>query len=158
MSPSVDDALSQWLAQLAEMKAAIAELKSTQELSNPAPFGDGLEKELEDFDVRPQKGNVLDLVAREYEIYDESEEDTSSNHIMDRPNGTPSVAYDEVWLQHQCQRVEKQGSELDSNQLYDQVSAILSSDSTGMTWFIPLYFFGVYFIEESSTKLTTDCR
>ena len=139
MSPSVDEALSQWLAQLAEMKAAIAELESTQKMSNSAPFGDDIEKELEALDVRPQKDDVLDLVAREYKAYDESEEDTSSNDVTNSPNGVSSGAYDEDWLQLQCQRAEKQGSELDSNRLYDQVSATLVSDSSGMDGLILLF-------------------
>ena len=153
MSPSVDDALSQWLAQLAEMKAAIAELKSTNEISNSTPFGGDIQKELETFDVRPQKGNILDLVGREYDTYDESEEDTSSNDLTDTQNGVSSGIYDQGWLQQQCQRVEKQGSELDSNQLYDQVSATLVSDSSGMGRLV-LPLRGLCFIEESRVTLT----
>ena len=153
MSPSVDDALSQWLAQLAEMKAAIAELKSTNEISNSTPFGGDIQKELETFDVRPQKGNILDLVAREYNTYDESEEDTSSNDLTDTQNGVSSGIHDQGWLQQECQRVEKQGSELDSNQLYDQVSATLVSDSSGMGRLV-LPLRGLCFIEESRVTLT----
>ena len=132
MSPSVDSAFSQWMVKLAEMQAAIAELKRTQEPSGTASFVGNVDKDLASFNIRPYKGDVLDLVAKEYDEYDELEEETSSEDFDEAQKGVSTNNFDVVWLRQQCQAVEKQGSGLEDGQLYDQMSAILVSDSSGM--------------------------
>ena len=132
MSPSVDDALSQWTTKLVEMQAAIAELKRMPEPSIIPPYGTDIEEELLSSDIRPYKGDLLDLITKEYERYNEFEEEASSDDPEDITNGVPVGVYDEIWLRQQCQRVENQGSELKGSQLYDQMSAIIVSDSNGM--------------------------
>ncbi|KAF2425247.1 Sec63-domain-containing protein [Tothia fuscella] len=128
MSPSLETAESTWLSQLAEMRAAIAELNLNKVNSTAVPYGQDLV--LDDEDILPIGGNeeLWDLIS------EVSEEEFTSGEL-----GTPSSDsfqlngasnnYDQNWLSNQCLAVSSRNSGLEANALLEQVEAILASDS-----------------------------
>ncbi|KAF2097208.1 Sec63-domain-containing protein [Rhizodiscina lignyota] len=125
MSPVLEDAQSQWLAQLAEMKAAIAELKLDKANGLTEPYGADLNISEEDFSDSLGSDNLWDLISDEES--DEEEEQDPGAVGADGVSHTPS--YDRVWLKQRCDDIALRGSWGDSTALEEQIIAILASDS-----------------------------
>jgi antiviral helicase SLH1 len=130
MAPSLNAAESQWLSQLATMRAAIAELNLAKVDDSAIEYGQDLH--LDDEDLLPiQGGNDLwDLIS------DISEDEYTSGESESPPSGTsdlagPAGVYDRDWLSKQCVAVSTRNSGLDAHALQDQVEAVLASDSNG---------------------------
>ncbi|EME41747.1 hypothetical protein DOTSEDRAFT_177082 [Dothistroma septosporum NZE10] len=128
MSPSAENAASQWLEQLAAMRAAIAELKlprTNGDAKEPA-YGDDLD--LDDDDLSPASGSdvIWDLIS-------EDEEDDYSEESI--PAEIPATEQKNLegsggWLRQRCSAVASRGSGLDATGLEDQIVAVLASDSS----------------------------
>jgi antiviral helicase SLH1 len=133
MSPSADTAASQWLEQLAAMRAAIADLKlpQTNGDSKDASYGD--DYGLDDDDLSPASGSddIWDIIS------DEDEDDFSEESLE------PTYAYQQTlheeasspagsrgWLRECCIDVSSRGSGLDADTLEEQIMAVLASDSS----------------------------
>lgn len=130
MSPSLASAESQWLSQLATMRAAIAEMNLAKPDPDVPEYGHDLQ--FEDEDVLPIKDTdeFWDLIS------DISEEDcTSEAPTLTPPESTQHDAaptgYNRDWLNRQCASVASRNSGLDANSLQEQVQAVLASDSNG---------------------------
>ena len=132
MSPSTDTAASQWLEQLAAMRAAIADLKLPQTNGDSKGYELDSEFQLDDDDLSPASGSddIWDLISDE-------EEDEFSEESFDVPPTQPLV--DGVgkpaegsrdWLAERCRDVASRGSGLNADTLQEQITAVLASDSS----------------------------
>jgi antiviral helicase SLH1 len=132
MSPSLNTAQTQWLSQLATMRAAIAELNLSKVDNNAAEYGQDLN--LDDEDLLPIHGtdDLWDLISEiSEEEYTSGELDTFPA-ASQAPIGAPGI-YDRDWLSRECAAVSTRNSGLDAHSLQEQVEAVLASDSNGET-------------------------
>lgn len=124
MSPSLENAESQWLAQFAEMRAAIAELNLDKANELAQPYGYDLNISEEDLSGSLGSDDLWDLISDEE--WDEEEEELGSGEL----SGVPAAqAYDRTWLQQRCDGIALRGSWENSSLLEEQIAAILASDS-----------------------------
>lgn len=128
MPSTAEAAASQWLEQLAAMRAAIAELKLPEtngEPQNTAADDADLDWDLDDDDLSPASGDdIWDLISEE-------EQDSFSEESADMvTTAGPVKDGSQEWLQAQCQIVASKGSGLEAAALQDQIMAVLASDSS----------------------------
>lgn len=128
MSADLNNAESQWLAQLSAMRAAIAELKLPTETENVPAYGQDVWTDEED-SSEPTSGDddLWDLVDDDE---DQASLSDSSYPVSSYPihEETPSPAYGTTWLRERLGYV---SSSMSVDELQDQVVAILGSDSSG---------------------------
>lgn len=127
MSPSADMAASQWLDQLATMRAAIADLKlpATNGATDEAAWATDVD--LDDDELSPGSGSddIWDLISDE-------ESDDFSEESLDGPSiGTEENAKEgsRDWLRSKCAQIGSRGGGLDAGALEEQIVAVLASDS-----------------------------
>lgn len=128
MPSTAEAAASQWLEQLAAMRAAIAELKLPEtngEPQNTAADDADLDWDLDDDELSPASGDdIWDLISEE-------EQDSFSEESADMvTTAGPVKDGSQEWLQAQCQVVASKGSGLEAAALQDQIMAVLASDSS----------------------------
>lgn len=130
MPPSATEAEAQWLAQVAAMKAAIAELRLTQ--PNQAPNGnsavDGRDDiEDEDFDLSSGSGGAHDV----WDFISDSELEElglDSGDLMDGTDGFPQEpAYGPQWFTTKCIEVAAHRDGLPAETLQEQIQEALRS-------------------------------
>ncbi|KAF2766453.1 Sec63-domain-containing protein [Teratosphaeria nubilosa] len=129
MSSSVDSsAATQWLEQLAAMRAAIAELKLPQTNGDGGPlkYGQDVGLDEEDFSVASPIDDIWDVISEEEEEDDFSEESVEPERTADGQAGIGSAD----WLRKSCESVARKGSGLDADTLHEQITAVLASDSS----------------------------
>lgn len=128
MSPTaVESAEAQWLAQLAAMRAALAELKLPLPQANGAqekPYGEDF-----DFDEEMSSANSGDVVWDF--ISDEDGEDFYSDLIDGVETNTDiiEVSYGPEWLKNKCTLLAKSKQGLSAEDLQGQIGALVASDS-----------------------------
>ncbi|KAF2203385.1 Sec63-domain-containing protein [Delitschia confertaspora ATCC 74209] len=124
MLPSLDNAQSKWLTQLAEMRQAIAELNLPTANDQTPAYGDDLDLDDDDLSGTVSGDDIWDLISDEYE-----EEEYSSDHLAEVDDVFGNLRYDQSWLAAKCFQVAQSGSGLDGTALKEQIMAILASDS-----------------------------
>jgi antiviral helicase SLH1 len=129
MSPSLDTAESQWLSQLAAMRAAIAELKLPKPDLDAVEYGTDLLLNEEVVDVTG-RDNLWDIIS------DLSEDEYISEDADEIPVISPDSfdfhgRYDESWLAAKCMAISNKSSGLDAYALQTQIEEILASKSSG---------------------------
>lgn len=127
MSPSVQSAQSQWLAQLASMRAAIEELKLNQVDSNIQSYGRDLLLDDDDLTVGSGSDDIWDILSEE-------EDDYSSDPLDGEEKAHSSGDSDEHgndWLRLKTVAFACRRSGLDPHELEEQIVALLASDSKG---------------------------
>ena len=128
MSPSLDSAQLQWLAQLASMRQAIAELKLPQTNGNVHEYGHDIV--LDDDELTNGSDVIWDLNSEE--DGDEYSSDFIDGHKESIPNGDAnSSAFNQAWLKAKCTTYSARRSGFDQNELQGQIVALLASDSKG---------------------------
>ncbi|KAJ9632227.1 putative steryl acetyl hydrolase mug81 [Taxawa tesnikishii (nom. ined.)] len=125
MSPSMENAETQWFAQLSAMRAAIAELKLPPTNGNVESYGQGVWTDEEDLSESSSSEDIWDLINEE----DEESSSDALDSLSDDDLST-SHLYDEVWLRSKVADVVRGGSGLNAHDLHQQIVAILSSDSS----------------------------
>lgn len=127
MAASLNDAQSQWLAQLSAMRAAIAELKLPKEDEAEPAYGQDVWTDNEDSSEPTSGDDLWDLIDEEDE---ESFSDSSYPAQEDSAAATPAAtpAYGTTWLRNRLAAI---SSSLTVDDLQDQIGAILGSDSSG---------------------------
>lgn len=130
MPPSVTEAEAQWLAQVAAMKAAIAELKLAQPTQAPnggSSFGGGVDGEDDDFDLSSTSGGARDV----WDFISDSELQElglDSGDLMDGTDGFPQEApYGPQWFISKCVEVATHRDGLPAETLQDQIQEALRS-------------------------------
>lgn len=126
MPPSVTEAEAQWLAQIAAMKAAIAELKLTQ--PTQVPNGDSLvDGEEDDFDMSSSSGGAHDV----WDFISDSELQELGFDSGDLMDGTDDFAqegpYGPQWFASKCIEVAAHRDGLPADTLQDQIQEALRS-------------------------------
>jgi antiviral helicase SLH1 len=121
-------AQSQWLSQLADMRAAIASLPKPE--PGAVEYSKHLSLEDDDIVSIPGSADIWDIIS---EI---SEEEFTSGELDGVPLQSPGPrdqqeTLGKEWLRKQCIGVANRNSGLDSHSLQEQVEAILASDSHG---------------------------
>jgi antiviral helicase SLH1 len=128
MSPSaVESAEAQWLAQLASMRAALADLKLPFTQANASP--EKLYENDVDFDEEISSSNsgndVWDFIS------DENSEEYSSD-LVDGVEISPEISevpYGLEWLKNKCALLANSKQGLSAEDLQGQIIALLASDS-----------------------------
>lgn len=127
MSPSFQSAQSQWLAQLASMRAAIEELKLNQVDSNTQSYGCDLLLDDDDLTGCSGSDDVWDILSEEEDEYSsdhlDGEEKAHFDGDIDR--------YGDEWLRSKTVAFASRRSGLDPHELEEQIIALLASDSKG---------------------------
>ncbi|KAL4737031.1 Sec63 Brl domain-containing protein [Aspergillus similis] len=117
---------SQWLAQLAAMRQAIADLNLTKDPANAQlTYGSDLDLDLDEHSS--SAGTVDDV----WDLISSDEESTSEGvyEIDDLPSPPVSEQYDQTWLQQRCQLLAFQQSGMDAKEVLQQIIAALATDS-----------------------------
>ncbi|KAM0720684.1 hypothetical protein Q7P37_004821 [Cladosporium fusiforme] len=132
MSPTADTAASQWLEQLAAMRAAIAELNLPQTNGDSKDASYGNDFGLDEDDLSPASGSddIWDIISDEDED-DFSEESLEPSSAYQLGGEEPSTtAGSRAWLSDRCAYVSSKGNGLDADTLEEHITAVLASDSS----------------------------
>lgn len=117
---------AQWQTQVAAMRAALAELKLPSTTSNGVVdhYGSDIEFEDDDFTSGNSEEDVWDFI-------EDSEEDLWSSDLNEDqiPDGEPSIGYGPQWLKSKCIGFASRKQGLASEDLQEQIMALLASDS-----------------------------
>ena len=129
MSPALESAESQWLAQLTAMREAIANLKLQPLDDQPAKYDDEVDFDDEDHSSGSPVDDIWDLLS------EEEEDDYSSDNLDGIPpeyptsNGVSTAAFGPDWLRDQCLSFAARRPGIDAGDLQQQIAALLASDS-----------------------------
>lgn len=145
MSPSFSTAESEWLAQVAAMREAIAEIKLTQPITGAVEsYGQHIVSEDDDWEL-----NDRSLTDEIWDIFSEDDDEVngggrSGSTSNDSDNeeleatfvgGEEGLGYDLEWLQGKCLALtDRQSSGLDSSQLQDHLHKLLLSEMGSKSW------------------------
>ena len=133
MSPSIQSVQSQWLAQLASMRAAIAELKLNQVDSNAQSYGQDLLLDDDDLTGGSGSDDIWDILSEETD--DEYSSDQLNGKEEAHTNGDfDGLEYDLGWLRSKTVAFASRRSGLDAHELQEQIVALLASDSRGTVY------------------------
>ena len=124
MSPStLDTAEAQWQTQLAAMRAALAELKlPAKSGAEDIPYGSDIEF---DEDEEGTSGNSGDDV---WDFISDSENEFFDESYIATPEPESSI-YGSPWLYTKCVAIATKRSGLSSDELQEQIVALLAADS-----------------------------
>ncbi|KKK18105.1 hypothetical protein P175DRAFT_0502486 [Aspergillus ochraceoroseus IBT 24754] len=116
---------SQWLTQLTAMRQAIADLKLPNPTTDQLTYGSDLDLDLDDDYSSPGTvDDVWDLISSDDESTGES-----LDEIDDLPLPPSSMQYDQTWLEQRCQLLAYKNPGVDANELVQQLTASLATDS-----------------------------
>ena len=127
MSPPFADAEAKWLSQFAAMRQAISDIKFEETNGDVLSYGQDLH--IEDDDLTA--GSLSDDV---WNVFSEEDEDDYTSDILDgvdgiySPNITTESEFGQKWLRNKCQNFAAKKSGLNAEELYQQLSVMLSSD------------------------------
>jgi hypothetical protein len=120
----IENLQTQWLAQIAEMRAAILNQGlDMRHNSGENIYGKDLSLSNDDFLSSPDSDDIWDSIS------DYSNDDDDS--VLEGDNSSVNFAHDRKWLTAKCMAVSHRRDGVQADILLDQVIAILSSDSGG---------------------------
>lgn len=126
MSPSLENAQSQWLAQLTAMREAIAELKIPTDGEKGYTYGQDILLGDDELSGTASGDDIWDLIS------DEWEDEYSSDHLDEVDIvGLGQNVYDQTWLSRKCDIIAQRSSGLNGPALQEQIMAVLTSDING---------------------------
>ncbi|KAL8694639.1 MAG: hypothetical protein Q9218_000734 [Villophora microphyllina] len=126
MSPSTFSTESQWLAQVAAMREAIANLKLDQRNGKSQAYGHDIPLEEEETSDSSGKDDLWDIFSES----DEEQETSDLADDVDRspiPEVTPFAGAGE-WLKKRCSDLAQRNAGLSAVDLQEQIAALLASD------------------------------
>lgn len=145
MSPSLDNAQSQWLTQLTAMREAIAELKIPTDGEKGYTYGQDILLGDDELSGTASGDDIWDIIS------DEWEDEYSSDHLDEVDIvGLGQNVYDQTWLSRKCDIIAQRSSGLNGPALQEQIMAVLTSDINGIRLYWP-YANGTK-LTESQTK------
>ena len=126
MSPSLENAQSQWLAQLTAMREAIAKLKIPTDGEKGYTYGQDILLGDDELSGTASGDDIWDLIS------DEWEDEYSSDHLDEVDIvGLGQNVYDQTWLSRKCDIIAQRSSGLNGPALQEQIMAVLTSDING---------------------------
>jgi antiviral helicase SLH1 len=127
MSPSLDNAQSQWLAQLTAMREAIAELKIPTDGEKAHTYGQDILLDDDELSGTASGDDIWDLISGGWE------DEYSSDHLDEVDGVGPAQnVYDQTWLSWKCDTIAQRSSGLNGPVLQEQIMAVLASDGNGI--------------------------
>ena len=128
MSPALQAAEAEWLAQLASMREAIQDLKLHQKDGDLASFDN--DSTLTDNDLFGNGGaDIWDISDVEDDEYSSDSLDAADGVL---PDGLASSVHGKDWLSAKCVEFAARKSGLNATELEQQITSLLASDSQGM--------------------------
>lgn len=124
------DLEAQWFRRLAEMRAAISELKIPEASFQATLYGEELKLSDKDFSTSPVSENLWDLISDDSDDSD----DITPNFGLENPAASTDQVrgvYDYSWLLQQMRSVALKGTGLQADVIADQVIALISSSNNG---------------------------
>lgn len=136
MSPSFSTAESQWLAQLAVMREAIAEVKLDQPTGEFQKYGQDLV--MDDEDLSGGSSDEIWDIFSEDEVNGRSGSISNNSDEIDPTLDGEDNGYDLEWLREKCMALtDRHNSGLESDHLQDHLRKLLMSNmgskSSGIT-------------------------
>src|SRR6266480_318436 len=122
-SPLFETTASQWLHQMATMRAAIAELKLPTD-STTAEYGHDLLLDDEDLSHTFDNDDILVLLNDLDGYNSRAEENTSTT----KDSYAAPKTYNSDWLIQQCTRLARKNGIFDADSLFDHIKALLTTD------------------------------
>ncbi|KAL9054359.1 MAG: hypothetical protein Q9206_003581 [Seirophora lacunosa] len=126
MSPSTFSTESQWLAQLAAMREAIAELKLDQRNGSSLQYGHDLVVDEESSSATSGKDDIWDVLSEP----DEHENDSDIIDGIDEPfvheESLDHESY--AWLKNKCSKLAMKNGGLSAEDLQDRIFTLLASE------------------------------
>ena len=130
MSPALETAESQWLAQLSTMRAAIADLDLLKDTQDNKPYGHDFcidDEDLISSASTTGDDNLWDLIDSD-RVADASDAESPSVNGLPTNEVDGETAFNTEWLQNQCARVAAETSGLDAHILKAQLLEILRAE------------------------------
>ncbi|KAI9721013.1 MAG: hypothetical protein M1812_002492 [Candelaria pacifica] len=128
-SYSLHSAQKEWLSQFHAMRAAIAELKSLpHQNSNTEEYGHDIAVDEDDFSHDETSDDLWDFISGDEEDQYSSDflDGVDGAHVNDKRDGS---AYGQQWLRDRCVDITSRKSGLNADDLREQITALLASDS-----------------------------
>ena len=139
MSQELENAHSQWLAQLSSMRKAIAELQLDKSFGAGQEYGHDIVLLDDELTGGSSSDDIWDVISEEedYEYSSDSLEvpESPSNGITD------GMGRGVEWLRSRTTSLANQKSGLDANELQEQIIALLVADSSGVS--LGLHIIGI---------------
>ena len=127
MSPSFSSAESQWLAQLAAMREAIAEVKLDQSTGEFQSYGHDLL--IDDEDLSEESSDEIWDIFGEDQVNGHSSSTSNDSDELDAVPDGEGKSYDLEWLREKCVALtDRHSSGLESEHLQDQLRRLLMSN------------------------------
>ncbi|PWY77709.1 DEAD/DEAH box helicase [Aspergillus eucalypticola CBS 122712] len=116
---------SQWLAQLAAMRQAIADLKLPQDPAKDTSYGSDLDLDFDEDYSSPGTADddIWDIISSDEEASDDFDD------YDELPSPPTSSGYDQLWLEQKCVSLAANKSGMDAGELAQQITAALATDS-----------------------------
>lgn len=127
MAPSLPNAESQWLSQMAAMRQAIAELKLNRSDGDAHGYEDSLV--VDDSDLTGDSGS-----DELWNVFSDEEQEEYSSDMLDciddsiHGENIKEQGYGQAWLRSECIAFTNTRAGIDAEELKQQLSAILASD------------------------------
>jgi antiviral helicase SLH1 len=124
MSPVVENLQTQWLSQMAQMRAAISDLGlDSKHKTDSNTYGTDLNLSDDEFLSSSTSDDIWDSIS------DYSDDEGDSFQLNE--DAFTSSVHDRKWLAVQCHAASRRHHGVDENILLDHITAVLSSDSSG---------------------------
>lgn len=116
---------TQWLAQLAAMRQAIADLKLPQDPAKDTSYGSDLDLDFDEDYSSPGTADddIWDIISSDEEASDDFDD------YDELPSPPTSSAYDQLWLEQKCMSLAANKPGMDAGELAQQITAALATDS-----------------------------
>ena len=138
MSRSIRDAQSEWLAQLASMRAAIEQLKLDQTNDSQYSYTPDLILDDDDLTGDSESDGIWDVQGEDTgEEYSSDMLDEQAEVYLNGDGNNPSYGMD--WIRTKTAALANRKQDLDVDELQEQTLALLGSDMNGLLQY-PLTF------------------
>lgn len=128
MSPSLESAEAQWLAQLRTMREAIADLKLDQQNGDVQPYGHDIPLDDDEFTGGSGSDDIWDIISdEEGEVYSSDYIDGEEDLVTE--NGAGGAVYGQAWLTERCIAFARGRTGLNPDEVQEQIVSVLASDS-----------------------------
>ncbi|KAI3001681.1 hypothetical protein CBS147346_6304 [Aspergillus niger] len=116
---------TQWLAQLAAMRQAIADLKLPQDPAKDTSYGSDLDLDFDEDYSSPGTADddIWDIISSDEEASDDFDD------YDELPSPPTSSAYDQLWLEQKCMSLAANKPGMDAGELAQQITAALATGS-----------------------------
>ncbi len=132
MSPSLESAEIQWLAQLRAMREAIADLKLINHQNGDVqPYGHDLMEDDDEATGGSGSDSIWDIIEEEGDVYSSDYIDSEEESLP--RNGPDGASFGQEWLTEKCITFARGKNGMDPNEVQQQITSLLACDSSSMS-------------------------